>query len=54
MDGWQHKAAFVIQLRPETDVELRRFEGRIEHSIVQGNSVSITRSAACFHRASAG
>lgn len=31
MDGWQYKAAFVIQFRPETEVELGRFEGRIEH-----------------------
>ena len=31
MDGWQHKAAFVIQFRPETDVEAGRFEGRVEH-----------------------
>ena len=31
MDGWEHKAAFVIQFRPETAVEAGRFEGRIEH-----------------------
>jgi hypothetical protein len=31
MDTWQHKAAFVIQFRPETDVAAGRFEGRIEH-----------------------
>ena len=31
MDGWQYQAAFVIQFRPDTDVELGRFEGRIEH-----------------------
>jgi hypothetical protein len=31
MDGWQHKAAFVIQFRPETDVDAGRFEGRVEH-----------------------
>jgi hypothetical protein len=31
MDGWEHKAAFVIQFRPETDVKAGRFEGRIEH-----------------------
>ena len=31
MEGWQHKAAFVIQLRPETDVEGGRFEGKVEH-----------------------
>jgi hypothetical protein len=31
MEGWQHKAAFVIQLRPETDIEAGRFEGRVEH-----------------------
>ena len=29
--GWQYKAAFVIQFRPETDIEAGRFEGRIEH-----------------------
>jgi hypothetical protein len=31
MDGWQHKAAFVIQFRPETDVGAGRFEGKVEH-----------------------
>jgi hypothetical protein len=31
MEGWQYKAAFVIQFRPETDIEAGRFEGRIEH-----------------------
>jgi hypothetical protein len=29
--GWQHRAAFVIQFQPETDVEAGRFEGRVEH-----------------------
>jgi hypothetical protein len=29
--GWQYKAAFVIQLRPETDIEAGRFEGKVEH-----------------------
>ena len=31
MEQWQHKAAFVIQFRPETDIEAGRFEGRVEH-----------------------
>ena len=31
MEGWQHRAAFVVQFRPETNVEAGRFEGRIEH-----------------------
>jgi len=31
MEGWQHKAAFVIQFSPETDIEEGRFEGRVEH-----------------------
>ena len=31
MEEWQYKAAFVIQFRPETDVEAGRFEGRVEH-----------------------
>ena len=31
MEQWQYKAAFVIQFRPETDVEAGRFEGRVEH-----------------------
>jgi hypothetical protein len=31
MEGWQHKAAFVILFRPETDIEAGRFEGRVEH-----------------------
>ncbi|HXG95225.1 MAG TPA: hypothetical protein VNN73_23010 [Blastocatellia bacterium] len=28
---WQYKGAFVIQFRPETDIEAGRFEGRVEH-----------------------
>jgi hypothetical protein len=28
---WQYRAAFVIQFRPETDIEAGRFEGRVEH-----------------------
>ena len=31
MEGWQHKAAFVIQFRPETEIAAGRFEGRVEH-----------------------
>jgi hypothetical protein len=31
MEGWQSKAAFVIQCRPETDIANGRFEGRVEH-----------------------
>lgn len=31
--GWQYKAAFVIQFRPETDIEAGRFEGRVEHIV---------------------
>ncbi len=31
MEEWQHKAAFVIQFRPETNIEEGRFEGRVEH-----------------------
>jgi hypothetical protein len=31
MEGWQYKAAFVIQFRSETDIESGRFEGRVEH-----------------------
>ena len=31
MDTWQHQAAFVIQLRPGTDIASGRFDGRIEH-----------------------
>ena len=31
MEEWQYKAAFVVQLRPETDIEAGRFEGRVEH-----------------------
>jgi hypothetical protein len=31
MDGWQYRAAFVIQLREETDIMAGRVEGRIEH-----------------------
>lgn len=31
MEGWQYKAAFVVQFRPETAVEIGRFEGKVEH-----------------------
>jgi hypothetical protein len=31
--GWQYSAAFVIQFRPETDIEAGRFEGRVEHIV---------------------
>jgi hypothetical protein len=31
MEGWQYKSAFVLQLRPETNIEAGRFEGRVEH-----------------------
>ena len=31
MEGWQYKLAFVIQFRPETDVEAGRFSGKVEH-----------------------
>jgi hypothetical protein len=31
MRGWQQTGAFVIQFRPETDIEAGRFEGRVEH-----------------------
>ena len=31
MEGWQYNAAFVIQLREETDVSRGRVEGRVEH-----------------------
>jgi hypothetical protein len=31
MDGWQHKAAFVILFREDTDLDAGRFEGKVEH-----------------------
>jgi hypothetical protein len=31
MGGWQQNGAFVIQFRPQTDIEAGRFEGRVEH-----------------------
>ena len=31
MEGWQSKAAFVIQFRESTDIEAGRVEGKIEH-----------------------
>jgi len=31
MEGWQSKAAFVIQFRETTDIEAGRVEGKIEH-----------------------
>jgi len=31
MEGSKYRFAFVIQFRPETDVEAGRFEGKVEH-----------------------
>jgi hypothetical protein len=31
MEGWQYKAAFVIQFRSETDIEAGQFAGKVEH-----------------------
>jgi len=31
MEGWEHKLAFVIQFRPETDAVVGHFEGKVEH-----------------------
>ena len=31
MSRWQYRGAFVIQFRPETDIEAGRLEGRVEH-----------------------
>lgn len=31
MEGWQSKAAFVIQFRETTDVDAGRLEGKVEH-----------------------
>ena len=31
MEGWQSKAAFVVQFRETTDVEAGRVEGKVEH-----------------------
>jgi hypothetical protein len=31
MDQWPYTRAFVIQFRPETDIEAGRFEGKVEH-----------------------
>ena len=31
MHQWQYKAAFVVQFRPETDIQAGRFEGKVEH-----------------------
>lgn len=33
MKGWQYNAAFVVQFRPETDIEAGRFEGKVEHIV---------------------
>jgi hypothetical protein len=30
-EGWQYKAAFVVQFRSETEIETGRVEGRVEH-----------------------
>jgi hypothetical protein len=31
MEGWQSKAAFVIQFRENVDFEAGRLEGKVEH-----------------------
>jgi len=31
MEGPNYRLAFVIQFRPETDVNAGRFEGKVEH-----------------------
>jgi hypothetical protein len=31
MEGWQQKAAFVIQFRPETDIAAGQIAGKVEH-----------------------
>jgi hypothetical protein len=31
MDGWQSKAAFVVQFRETTDIRAGRVEGKVEH-----------------------
>ena len=31
MGGWQYKAAFVIQIHSETNIEAGQFEGKVEH-----------------------
>ena len=31
MEGPDYRFAFVIQFRPETDVDAGRFEGKVEH-----------------------
>ena len=31
MEGWQSRAAFVVQFREDTDVQAGKVEGRIEH-----------------------
>lgn len=31
MDGWQSKAAFVVQFRDETDLAAGRLDGKVEH-----------------------
>jgi hypothetical protein len=41
MKEWQYKAAFVIQVLPDMDIDAGRIEGRVEH-------VASTR-AARFH-----
>ena len=31
MEGWQSKAAFVVQFRETTDVAAGRLDGKVEH-----------------------
>jgi len=36
MSEWQLKAAFVVQFRPETNIDAGHFEGRVEHVATHG------------------
>jgi hypothetical protein len=31
MEEWRYSGAFVVQFRPESDIDAGRFEGRVEH-----------------------
>lgn len=46
MVGWQYRA-FVIQFRPESDIEAGRFEGRVEH-IASYSATRFHRSRGCL------
>ena len=48
MEGWQSKAAFVIQFRESTDIQAGRVEGKIEHIASYQGDRGFSPSTSCW------